>query len=73
MRFAWAYTAIVTSALVSPVLGVSDLLNRDISIDVCGEVDAELKVPNLLFPSKKITIGVISASFEKLLALPHGR
>ncbi|KAJ7911588.1 hypothetical protein B0H13DRAFT_570305 [Mycena leptocephala] len=59
MRFAWAYTAIVASALVSPVLGVSDLLNRDISIDVCGEVDAELKVPNLLFPGKKITIGII--------------
>ncbi|KAJ6558141.1 hypothetical protein B0H19DRAFT_946312 [Mycena capillaripes] len=55
----WAYTAVVASTLLSPVLGSSNLLNRDISIDVCGEVDAALKVPNLLFPGKSITIGII--------------
>ncbi|KAF7328887.1 hypothetical protein MVEN_02518400 [Mycena venus] len=54
-----AFTAIVASALLSLVVAASDLVNRDISIDVCGEVDAELTVPNLLFPGHPITIGII--------------
>ncbi|KAJ7021464.1 hypothetical protein C8F04DRAFT_1314359, partial [Mycena alexandri] len=51
--------AIITSALLSPLLqvGASDILHRDLSIDVCGEVDAELKIPGLL--GLPISFGII--------------
>ncbi|KAJ7152995.1 hypothetical protein C8R46DRAFT_912829 [Mycena filopes] len=61
MRFAAAFTAIITSALLSPIVqvGASNLLNRDISVDVCGEVDAELKLPPLLGIGLPVSIGLI--------------
>jgi len=60
MLFAWACIGTaLASVLISPALGTKDLFSRDVSIDVCGEVDAELKVPNLLDPRESITIGII--------------
>ncbi|KAJ6632538.1 hypothetical protein B0H10DRAFT_2159670 [Mycena sp. CBHHK59/15] len=60
MRFAWACTAVtLASALISPALGSNQLFSRDVSVDVCGEVEAELKVPNLHHPGQYITIGLI--------------
>ncbi|KAJ6491581.1 hypothetical protein DFH09DRAFT_369792 [Mycena vulgaris] len=57
MRFAWVYTAITfASAVIHPALGASNLLNRDVSVDVCGEVEAALKVKVL---GISITIGII--------------
>ncbi|KAF8147746.1 hypothetical protein K438DRAFT_1625980 [Mycena galopus ATCC 62051] len=60
MYFPWAYTAIISSALLAPLVAASDLA-RGVSIDVCGEVDAELKLPSLLFPFNSISVGVIKA------------
>ncbi|KAJ7280205.1 hypothetical protein C8J57DRAFT_120913 [Mycena rebaudengoi] len=60
MRFTSVYAIVaLVSALVSPALGLNELLNRDISIDVCGEVEAELKIPNLFKKGQFITIGII--------------
>ncbi|KAJ7117893.1 hypothetical protein C8R43DRAFT_1099254 [Mycena crocata] len=63
MRFDRVSTAITlaSAALALPALATSDLINRDISIDVCGEVEAELKIPNLLLPKKPISFGIIKA------------
>ncbi|KAJ7471934.1 hypothetical protein FB451DRAFT_311378 [Mycena latifolia] len=58
MHFALAAIAFA-SAVIPRALAASDLLNRDISIDVCGEVEAELTVPDLYRPGKSISIGII--------------
>jgi hypothetical protein len=71
-------TASVLTSLFSGVVG-QDAANQDLagqdsadlswlptttpSTDVCGEVDAVLKVPNLLLHGKFITIGTISVFF----------
>lgn len=52
--------ATVVSPLFSSVTG-TQLVNRDISTDVCGEVDGILKVPNLFLPGQYITLGKIGA------------
>lgn len=75
MLFAWACIGTaLASALVSPALasGAKDLLSRDVSVDVCGEVEAELKAPNLLDPRESISIGIISAYFHNLKAQRRG-
>ncbi|KAJ7675475.1 hypothetical protein B0H17DRAFT_1161575 [Mycena rosella] len=57
MHFTWAYTAIAfASTLISPARGANDLFNRDVSIDVCGEVDEVLKVN---FLGQSLPVGVI--------------
>ncbi|KAJ7302353.1 hypothetical protein DFH08DRAFT_945690 [Mycena albidolilacea] len=55
MQFTWAYTAIIASALLAPFVAATGTL----SVDVCGEVDAELKLPSLLPPFKPKSFGII--------------
>lgn len=64
--------AVTISSLFLSSLG-SQLFQRDISVDVCGEVDAVLSVPNILFPGKSINIGSISKSHISLVSIPHRR
>lgn len=51
----------VAAALFSSVVGTG--LPSNPTTDVCAEVDAVLKVPNLLLPKQTITIGKIGTSF----------
>ncbi|KAG6856962.1 hypothetical protein H0H87_011632 [Tephrocybe sp. NHM501043] len=66
MRLLRAFVATLTATSVLPIAaiaGSSKLVTRDadfgISGDVCGEVDADLSVPNLLSPGKYINLGHI--------------
>ncbi|KAG6905721.1 hypothetical protein DXG01_001134 [Tephrocybe rancida] len=66
MRLLRAIAAAFTASSVLPafaIAGSNNPVRRDadfgLSSDVCGEVDADFSVPNLLLPGKYITLGHI--------------
>ncbi|KAJ6510569.1 hypothetical protein C8R45DRAFT_814680 [Mycena sanguinolenta] len=62
MHLPWTYTAIAASAVLPSLVAAGQSLSTQYSsIDVCGEVDAELKLPSLLWPFEPISIGIIKA------------
>jgi len=57
----WVSVVALSSSLIPTTLGSNPLLNRDLSTDVCAEVDSVLKVPNKFLPGFFITLGTINA------------
>ncbi|KAG6841597.1 hypothetical protein C0991_009353 [Blastosporella zonata] len=78
MRLLRTVVATLSAAYVLPVTalaGNNNLVKRDADFgvpgDVCGEVNSDLTVPNVLVPGKYITLGHISEYFALLWSLPE--